>query len=423
MAVPGTGTLDEVWEDLRRHLDWTHGRPSLIFVTCQSHDDEVRLAERLGVWAARVKTPFVELTGSATELAETLTRLLPHPGVTIAHLPWGPSHQRYAALARLNELRTRLANRDQGALIITGPREAAIEAVHHAADLWAVRSVHRLVRTSPADDTAPAPLTAIDPAAEDRGSLLFPAVGLADPERPPRPATLALLSRAARVAAAADLPSARRLASAAVGAAGDDGPAAVLGHAAAAELAGVAADWPSMHVHLREALTSVQDVVAPHNLLYLIVDVATRYGDLDLAKAATERSLTLRQDLADRIGTPEALRDLSVSLDNVGAVARARGDWDRATTVYERQLELLQDLADRIGTPEALRDLSVSLNNVGAVARARGDWDRAAQLHAQAREIASRCRRASEEVGKDIDEWLAAHPPQRPAGDDAAGEI
>ncbi|MBK6441210.1 MAG: tetratricopeptide repeat protein [Actinomycetales bacterium] len=84
----------------------------------------------------------------------------------------------------------------------------------------------------------------------------------------------------------------------------------------------------------------------------------------------------MARDLAHRLATPEALRDLSVSLDNVGAVARARGDWDRAATVYDESLHLRRDLAARLATPEALRDLSVSLNNVGAVARARGDWDR-----------------------------------------------
>ncbi|NRT55916.1 tetratricopeptide (TPR) repeat protein [Leptothrix sp. C29] len=74
-------------------------------------------------------------------------------------------------------------------------------------------------------------------------------------------------------------------------------------------------------------------------------------------------------------GTPEALRDVSVSLNRVGKVAQAQGDWSGAEVAYRESLEISRQLVERLGgTPEALRDVSISLDNVGQVAQAQGDW-------------------------------------------------
>jgi hypothetical protein len=54
----------------------------------------------------------------------------------------------------------------------------------------------------------------------------------------------------------------------------------------------------------------------------------------------------------------------------------------------QRSLELAERLADQLDTPEALRDLSVSLNNLGRVHRARGDWQSALELVRRARAFA-----------------------------------
>ena len=107
--------------------------------------------------------------------------------------------------------------------------------------------------------------------------------------------------------------------------------------------------------------------------------VARAQGDWSQAEAVYRESLALCRQLADRLGgTPGALRDLSVSLNNVGDVARAQGDWSRAEAVYREGLALSRQLAERLGgTPEALRDLAVSLDNMGQVARAQGDWAQA----------------------------------------------
>ena len=100
-------------------------------------------------------------------------------------------------------------------------------------------------------------------------------------------------------------------------------------------------------------------------------------------------SLELSRQLVDRLGrTPEALRDLSVSLDHVGRVAKAQGDWPSAAAAYGESLDLRRQLIDRIGgTPEALRDLSISLGNAGRVAQAQGHWVEAATAYRESLDL------------------------------------
>ena len=104
-------------------------------------------------------------------------------------------------------------------------------------------------------------------------------------------------------------------------------------------------------------------------------DVRRETGDLPAATAAYEESLALARRLLDTLGhTPQAVRDLSVSLDNLGNVRREAGDLPAATAAYEESLALARRLLDTLGqTPQAVRDLSVSLNKLGDVRRETGD--------------------------------------------------
>ena len=62
--------------------------------------------------------------------------------------------------------------------------------------------------------------------------------------------------------------------------------------------------------------------------------------------------------------TPQARRDLSVSLNNVGRVAEARGEWDVAKDAYRESLEIRQELDDLLGTPQAQQDVATSVENL-----------------------------------------------------------
>ena len=104
-------------------------------------------------------------------------------------------------------------------------------------------------------------------------------------------------------------------------------------------------------------------------------------GVWNSAETAAHESLAISRALNERLATPEALRDLSISLNNVGLVHRARGEWTEAKTIYDESLAIRRALNERLATPEALRDLTVSLNNVGLVHRARGEWTEAKTIY------------------------------------------
>lgn len=78
---------------------------------------------RVALLADRQGQQFHELRGDGAGLAADLTGLLPSPGIVLVHLPWGSDRERYVVLARLNEIRARLAylGNGQGALILVAP--------------------------------------------------------------------------------------------------------------------------------------------------------------------------------------------------------------------------------------------------------------------------------------------------------------
>ena len=371
-------SLQDAWDDLRRHLEWSRGHPSLVFAAASSLTELATLSQRISVFAARGGDEFREVGGSGAEIAGWLTEHLPIAGITVVPLSWEEAHDRYRVLARVNELRARLARPGQGALIILGPMSLNQEAPYQAADAWAVRSLNVSIGSIGIAGIPPSPVGANEPGETVAGRLIFS--GLQVPAAERTAATTAVLDHLARAArlSPTSLSAAKTAATQAVSEAQAGSFDLGLAWLASAELAGLDSDGPCLTEHLTAAITAARGLSPPSRVVLLdaVIAVGLRFGENSAATQASADQLALRRDLAERLATPEALRDLSVSLNNVGAVARARGDWDRAATVYDESLTIARDLAARLATPEALRDLSVSLDNVGAVARARGDWDR-----------------------------------------------
>ncbi len=108
-------------------------------------------------------------------------------------------------------------------------------------------------------------------------------------------------------------------------------------------------------------------------------DIATAQGELDSAHDAYQESLDTMRELVTRDPTNTTrLHDLARSLLNVGDVTRARGDLDTAHTTFQESLNTMRDLVTRDPTnTQWLRDLTISLDRVGDVTRARGDLDTA----------------------------------------------
>lgn len=110
-------------------------------------------------------------------------------------------------------------------------------------------------------------------------------------------------------------------------------------------------------------------------------DAAITSGDHTAARAAYDESLEIARHLSARMGTPEAERDLSVSLEKVGDAASVAGDHGAARAAYQESLDIRRRLSARLGTPEAERDLSVSLFKVTRAAIVASDRDGARAYH------------------------------------------
>jgi tetratricopeptide (TPR) repeat protein len=115
-------------------------------------------------------------------------------------------------------------------------------------------------------------------------------------------------------------------------------------------------------------------------------------GQLEDALNAYTESLDLRQRILTNYGeTPQSLRDLSVSLDNVGGIQKERRQLEDALNAYTESLDLRQRILTNYGeTPQSLRDLSVSLNNVGGIQKERGQLEDALNAYTESLDLARR---------------------------------
>ena len=154
----------------------------------------------------------------------------------------------------------------------------------------------------------------------------------------------------------------------------------------ATELAGQRRQWRDALAHALQALAAAQRLVkltgeSPEALrdwsvsLDNLGDVQRALGDEAGARERYEQSLQVSERLVKLTGeSPEALRDWSVSLNNVGDVQLALGDVAGARERYEQSLQVRERLVKLTGeSPEALRDWSISLEKVGDVQRALDD--------------------------------------------------
>jgi len=87
-------------------------------------------------------------------------------------------------------------------------------------------------------------------------------------------------------------------------------------------------------------------------------DALLRRSHIGEAKQAAAWMLeTTRSRLVDHPEDPEALRDLSVSLDNVGKTDQALGDWQQARNAFTEGLEIARSLAAALPRHQDYKDL------------------------------------------------------------------
>lgn len=345
---------EEAWALLQRHLDWSAGYPSVALVGVDSPVTLTEMAQRVELYARR-RDREVHVIRDLTTVtaAPALDAALPFAGVTVVLLPWSDERARHRCLTTLNELRVRLAARGQGALVIVGPASIEREAAREAADLWAVRTVWLGIDGGPRASAAavmPSDPAHREPMPED-SPLLFPRLALsADAEG--SAAAVNTLHRAARLATT-DLEEARGLARAASSAAPATSEARWAADLAGLELAAVAGDSVSVDYFGSRMTELAHQDDAPAwraSALDRAYDVCLAQGSLDVAETLATRQATLARDLADQLGTPEALRDLSISLNNLGHIAQTRGDGSTAVTLWKEALRQAESAAAVTGT-------------------------------------------------------------------------
>jgi len=389
-TAPSTVSIDQAWSDLRRHLEWTRNEPSVVIAAAQTRAQTQDLKERAALWCRRVHEPWSEPEPEQL-LSPWLSRHLPVPGVLFLDM-WDERVRR-SVLHALNEMRIRLARPGGGCVMVCGPIALLSDAAREAADLWSIRSLTCVIGSSSGE--------LVDrPQRREEGDS-FNSAGAKDGSRyrstwsitvppdqrtPELSVTIRETDRARRL-----LPTEPWRAREILDALPEDpSPLAVTFRGLIrAEIAGLLDDAVTVEVNLKAVLNTLADFPAPlrSQVADAVLAIAMTFGAVDVAEPAARELERLARGMDESLGTPQARRDLSVALDNVGRVARARGEWAVAEAAYRESLDLARGLEESLGTPEARRDLSVSLNNVGRVARARGDWDAAEAAYRESLEI------------------------------------
>ena len=376
-SAPSTVSVDHAWSDLRRHLEWTRNEPTVVMIAAQTRIQTQDMKERAALWCRRAHEPWTEPEPEQL-LTSWLSRYLPVPGVLFLDM-WDERVRR-SVLHALNEMRIRLARPGGGCVMVCGPIALLGDAAREAADLWSIRSLICVIGSS-SGELADRPQRyeegdSFNSAGANDGSRYRSTWSITvppDQRTPELSATIRETDRARRL-----LPTEPWRAREVLDALPEDpSPLAVTFRGLIrAEIGGLLDDVVTVEVNLKAVLETLADFPAPlrSQVADAVLDIAMTFGAVDVAEPAARELERLARGLEELLGTPEARRDLSVSLDNVGRVAEVRGEWGVAEAAYRESLGLARGLEELLGTPEARRDLSVSLDNVGRVAEVRGEW-------------------------------------------------
>jgi tetratricopeptide (TPR) repeat protein len=239
--------------------------------------------------------------------------------------PWAAAWQEL--LLRLNGRRERLRRHLDCGLLLAMP-SGLKDAVRRAApDLWSIRGLVLEPPSPPVPDVAPVVVPA--PAELPEGAEPVPGVELQIGGEPQGSDARALLRRAEGLLLRDQPRQAMSAATRALEQLDRSHPLAAQALAILARAKAADGDAAAAIEHLQAALQlSGEQKRSDVFLYYLWLKLALdRLGDLELARTAADGFLGLARQLVERNGeSPESLRDLSVSLDNVAGVLQRTGD-------------------------------------------------------------------------------------------------
>ena len=339
---------DDAWDTVCWHLEATRGLPSVVIIGFESATDEADLRQRAEFLASRRSWPFMlRAAGGFPQWAEAT---LPVSGVLWLRLVGEPPAVAQAATATLNELRGRLHRPESGVLVVASDWSAVCDMARFAGDFWAVASFVLRVG-SPVDLPASAPRDIV-PSREPTKNFVFV---VPQAYRGPDVAHLLRpLQQALTV-----LPNDRHAAAQAVATA--QGPGAensspiktVLIETVRAAVAGV--EDPATVDQAVQRIADALGNIPPDRDLLLLGDTLLRllvdHCGRAVAAPLVATLLQVARGLHEALGTPEAARDLAVSLLNVAGV----GDAAEAEGQVEEAVRLLENV-DRIVQTDSSQD-------------------------------------------------------------------
>ena len=373
-------SVDQVWSDLRHHLYWTKGEPTIVFLAAQSHDQVDDLRERTVLWCRRNRERWT-LCEPDAGFVDWLRRELPRSGVIWLDL-WEEG-RRTEVLHALNELRIRLSCLGGGCLVLCGPVPLLSESACEAADLWSVRSFAHVVRAVLTPPGAPHPATEnVEWKPEILGGEGYRftwRLTVPDQLRTPEAGVALQEVGRARSLLPADPVGARRVL--------DDSRISdspirrIVFGLTRAEIAGLLGDGIGAEANLASVMVGLRGL--PRSFRADAADAVMRVGGLfgayDAAAEAAEESLGIAREVSEELGTPQSSCDVSVLLACMGGFAWERGDLEAAGRYFQESLAIAREVSQELATPESRRDLALSLENVGRVAQGRGDLQEAAE--------------------------------------------
>ena len=393
-----TAEGEQAWLRFRRHLDWAEGF-ALVFLFSSDHrlvdTFRRRLADSLIFRTARMHRFVAETPDELVVRVMTAVRgqdaVLP-PGTVVWWIEllrqdapgWSEGYR--TLLVRLNEHREMLRCNTGRPVVLVLPGGTGPLVRQLAPDLWSIRDFS--IDIDELDTVREIP---IDSGREEPVLKNYPADLCVSPEDTPLPEQVLEWRRLQAHGAAGR--EALRAGWAATEAAKDTGMFALAAEIARDVLGLARAGTDGENKN--NAATRMRDLSIS---LENVGKTASDLGRSEEAQQAYAESLALRRRLHEQLGdTPQVLRDLSISLDNVGKTASDLGRSEEAQQAYAESLALMRRLHEQLGdTPQVLRDLSISLNNVGKTASDLGRSEEAQQAYAESLAL---MRRLHEQLG------------------------
>jgi len=375
-TAPSTVSIDQAWADLRRHLEWTRKEPTVVIVAAQTRAQTQDLKERAALWCRRTHEPWSEREPEQF-LGPWLSRHLPVPGVLFLDL-WDEWVRR-RVLHILNEMRIRLARPGGGCVMVCGPIALLSDAAREAADLWSIRSLTCVIGSS-SSELVDRPQRheevdrsrSVGASGGSRYRSIWSITVPPDQRTPELAVTIRETDRARRL-----LPTEPWRAREILDALPEEpSPLAVAFRGLTrAEIGGLLDDAVTVEVNFKAVMETLADLPAPlrSQVADVVLAIAMTFGAVDVAESAARELERLARGAEESLGTPQARRDLSVALDNVGRVSEARGEWDAAEAAYRESMEIRQELDDLLGTPQAQPDVSTSQENLKRLSQKRAD--------------------------------------------------